>query len=230
MRSHGKTGIMAGKLGRWWRKASASSAFVSAGTVGGAVALTVPAILLFSHSAAVESALAAAVADPAAIMAARSPGPRAAGALTQTKLRYAGPRAPVERVLGGDRTRPAGAAPAPGPDATTTGALPVVPANAFGDPVAADAPGVFGTSPGLTPVGGVPVSGFVPGVGGGGGGGDGGTGTTPPTTPVDPPVTAVPEPATWLMTIMGFFTIGLGLRRRRAAPAPAAPAPDATAR
>lgn len=33
-------------------------------------------------------------------------------------------------------------------------------------------------------------------------------------TPVTPPVSAVPEPSTWLMTILGFFATGTGLRRR----------------
>jgi hypothetical protein len=32
-----------------------------------------------------------------------------------------------------------------------------------------------------------------------------------------PPVSVVPEPSTWLMTIVGFFAAGIGLRRRRSA-------------
>ena len=231
MRSGGITAILARRLARHgtrfaaWRQAlTAGGTLASVATVGGAAILMVPAIALFSQSAAVESALATAVADPAAILAARSPGMRAPGALTQTKLAYAAPRAPVERVLGQERTRPAGAVPAGAPDTPLVTALPVIPSDAFGDPGAP--PSAFVTAPGLTPVGGVPVTGLTPGSpgggGGGGGGGDPGDGGT------TPPVTAVPEPATWLMTILGFFAIGTGLRRRRSGSATGATAPSAS--
>ncbi|MDP1027834.1 PEP-CTERM sorting domain-containing protein [Sphingomonas sp. KR1UV-12] len=183
--------------------------------IGGVSAAALATIMLFSTSTAVESALASAMADPAAILAARSPGARAPGALTQTKLAYAH-KAPVERALGQERTRPTAATPAGTPVAALPSALPVT-QQALGAPVA-EATDPLVTSPGLVPTTLAPVSG-VTGVGGGGGGntGGGGGGTT---TPVDPPVSAVPEPSTWLMTILGFFTAGLGLRRRRGAPLP----------
>jgi len=39
---------------------------------------------------------------------------------------------------------------------------------------------------------------------------------TPTTTPVVPPISAVPEPGTWLTMLLGFGFIGWQLRRRRA--------------
>ncbi len=38
----------------------------------------------------------------------------------------------------------------------------------------------------------------------------------PPTTPIIPPVSAVPEPATWAMLIIGFFGLGSAIRSKRA--------------
>ncbi len=42
----------------------------------------------------------------------------------------------------------------------------------------------------------------------------------PPTVtpPVIPPVSAVPEPATWAMMIIGFFGLGAAIRSNRARP------------
>lgn len=57
--------------------------------------------------------------------------------------------------------------------------------------------------------------------GGNNGGGDDGSGTPNPAPPPGTdPVTAVPEPATWLSLILGFFGIGAVLRRRNRRPAP----------
>ncbi|MFS0772879.1 PEP-CTERM sorting domain-containing protein [Sphingomonas sp. 1P08PE] len=203
----GRMAAIGYRIGTVFRSTPLGQAAKPIATIGGMSAATVSAILLFSHSAAVESALASAMADPAAILAARSPGARAPGALTQTKLAYA-PKAPVERVLGQERARPT--AVPPGAAAVPLGTpLPVIPADAFGDPLAG-APAPLGGGPGFSPGVGVPVSGFIPGGGGGGGGG----GTTP-VDPGTPPVSAIPEPSTWLMTILGFFAAGMGLRRRR---------------
>jgi hypothetical protein len=44
----------------------------------------------------------------------------------------------------------------------------------------------------------------------------GGPGTGDPTTPVGPPTTAVPEPAAWLILIIGVAIVGGALRRRSA--------------
>lgn len=190
------------------------------GVVGAVALLSVPTILLLGHSAAVESAVAAAIADPASILAARSPGGRAPGALSQSKLiqtkrRYARsglkrPAGPTERVLGQARTRPTDALPLGDAVDPLTGTPLAIPQGAFGD-LAGDGPSLVG--PGTVGFAGTPVTGIGIGGGGGGvgGGGDGGT------TPVVPPVSAVPEPSTWLMTILGFFAAGIGLRRRRPA-------------
>jgi hypothetical protein len=57
---------------------------------------------------------------------------------------------------------------------------------------------------------------------GGGGGGNGGGGTdgggepTPPPPPPPGPVSPIPEPATWLMLMLGLFGIGAALRHRSA--------------
>jgi hypothetical protein len=194
--------------------------------VGAATLVAVPALVFATRGTVVETALAAAIADPASILSARSPGSRGAGALTQTKLkqtklrqtkpRYArsGVRrtpGPTERVLGQARTRPDGALPL-GDAADPILGLPLaVPAGAFSG-LGGD--GTPATGPGTVAFGGVPIT----GIGGGGGGGI----VVPPTNPTQPPVTAVPEPATWMMTILGFFAAGFGLRRRRRSAAVAA--------
>ncbi len=61
----------------------------------------------------------------------------------------------------------------------------------------------------------------------GGGGGSPGTGAPPdagptnppPLPPTAPPVSAVPEPGTWMMMLLGFGFIGFSMRRRRPAEA-----------
>lgn len=59
-------------------------------------------------------------------------------------------------------------------------------------------PGSFAVAP--------PIS-SSPGGGGGGGGSD---------NPAPPSIGAVPEPSTWLLILMGFFSVGFALRRRQA--------------
>lgn len=54
--------------------------------------------------------------------------------------------------------------------------------------------------------------------GGSTGGSTGGDPPAPPPPPGTDPVTAVPEPATWLSLILGFFGIGAVLRRRHRRP------------
>lgn len=200
----------------------------------------VPAGSLASGADAGGRAIAAAIADPMSIFAARSPGKRAAGALTQTKSRAsAGPAGarPTERVLAGVRSRPAAAPAIPalvGPiDGIVPGASPfVLPVNAGGGALGPIGPS--GPVPVFGGVGGTPIvfGGGGPGGGGGsgGGGGGGGTGTTPGTpvvpVPIVPDLSAVPEPAAWLMMIAGFMSIGTVLRFGRRQPRLARLRPD----
>ena len=178
----------------------------------------VPAIDLATGGHHVASFMAA-LADPLSVMAARSPGARPAGALTQSKPN----RGRDERVLAEALTRPLGPTDAPG----QAGIVPVVPGVAAPDVPVADVvpatalPGVTDViadgGPGPVPSGYYPGNGItvVPNVGGGGGGG-GGT-TTPVTTPNTPetPVASVPEPGTWAMMLLGFGAMGAALRTRR---------------
>ncbi len=170
----------------------------------------------FSSSPMGGNAIAAALADPLSVFAARSPGGRAPGALTQTKAsRSKGAERPVElaevfpseRVLSNIRTRqPDEFAPADLPDALFVG------------PVAGPAGGAVPGIDAVTPVvptgnGGIPI--FTPGgIGPVVPGGGGGTGE-PPTEPTTPVTPSVPEPTTWLMMIAGFFAVGYALRSRR---------------
>lgn len=187
-----------------------------------AALLVVGGTYAFSSSPMGGKAIAAALADPLSVFAARSPGGRAPGALTQTKpSRTKGAQRPVElaevfpseRVLSNIRTRqPDEFAPADLPDALFVGPL--------AGPAGGAVPGIDAITPIVpTGTGGVPI--FTPGGIGPivpGGGGGGGTGETPtePTTPVTP---SVPEPTTWLMMIAGFFAVGSALRARRHGPA-----------
>ena len=154
-----------------------------------------------------KAAMMAALADPLSLFTDRSPGGREPGALTQTK----GPRertltqtrerphttpkaaAPVEHVLASVRERPPfvdeGAIPYGQPEG------PITP-----DILPPENPGPF--SPGPSP--------FIPPITGYG---SGGPPVTPPVTP--PGGGGVPEPATWAMLMIGFFSIGTALRRRQ---------------
>lgn len=151
--------------------------------------------------------LLAALADPLSLFAERSPGGRGAGPLLSTKPGLA----PEERVLSEVRERD------PGPGI---------------DPVFGVAPD--GLAPGSDPAAGDPGGGD-PGGGDPFGGGPGGGGpsfgpfaafnpTQPellpfaPGSPPDPGIPAVPEPATWAMLILGFFAVGMAVRRRRQLP------------
>lgn len=148
------------------------------------------------------NALQGASADPAAVLAARSPGARNSTATATSKPPLTA--APTERVLSPVLDRPAAAAP-------RAGNLPASPVEQVlaGLPDAISAPG--GQTPLAPPVPSIPGApgGLVPPPGGGGG---------RPLPPAIPPIAApVPEPATWGLMIMGLAIAGLQLRRRRPA-------------
>lgn len=170
--------------------------------------------------------LMAAFADPLSVLAARSPGARPTGALTQSKPRRDHDR--EERVLSEALTRPLLPTDAPGGGvvpAAPGGVAPDVPvAEVLPDSVVPTGIDTADIGPGPVPTAYFPGSGItvVPGGGfpvvGGGGGGGGGTPDTPTvTTPVTPvtPVASVPEPATWGMLLLGFGIVGRALRLRR---------------
>lgn len=122
-----------------------------------------------------------------------TPFPQAFGAIPQ-------PDAPASTggVPGGLPDGATGIAPAPQGGGT-------LPSDSL--PGGSGAPGGAGSGPG----------GSLPGAGGSLPGGGGGTApvVTTPTTPVTPPVSAVPEPASWAMMILGLAFIGGILRRQR---------------
>ncbi|MBA3897613.1 MAG: PEPxxWA-CTERM sorting domain-containing protein [Sphingomonadaceae bacterium] len=158
---------------------------------------------------------AAALADALSVFADRSPGSRGAGALAQTKLAYANigfspgdvtGLVPSEHVLPNVRFHPSAPPVAAqpvfeAPQFLGEGplAIPLQPIGALASPVS------FAVSGGVGGGG----AGGLPGGGGIGGTTGGGGGILPPG------VSAVPEPATWLMMFAGFCLIGSNLRSQR---------------
>lgn len=146
-----------------------------------------------------------------ALLDQRSPGERTKGELARDKQRFAA--RPQQRALG--KVRPALPAPfvkaltTPVPDAVQE----AVPVAGLTGPLVPDLP--LGPSLVSAPL--VLVGGGGPGGGGGGpGGGGGGPGPGPgPGIEVPPVVTPVPEPATWLTMILGFYILARALRRQR---------------
>lgn len=168
--------------------------------------LLLVAITESDHSAAGEGhkggMLLAALKDPLSLFAERSPGGRGPGALLSTKPGFA----PHERVLSMVREHEPPNFVFPGVDGPVTALAPQSLASVSGgdpgdDPGAGDPggdPAFFtpffpGTQPGYPAV--FPGPALV-------------------TPPSDPIVAAVPEPATWAMMILGFFAVGLAVRRR----------------
>lgn len=185
---------------------------LATGTGAGYVAVDKSGKGLGAGLSAASAAVTAALADPLAMFTDRSPGGRAAGALTQTK----GPR---ERVATNVRHRPPAAKPATPVERVLTSLrerpplFPEVPDFPFGAPAPfvptteIIAPPVVGPGPSIVPPPIIPppvicCSPLPP--------------VPPPVTPPVTPPTAVPEPATWAMLLFGFFTIGAALRRRGA--------------
>ena len=160
-----------------------------------------------------------------AMLGLRSPGERSQGQLADTKAPktpLAGAGGPHERALA--KVRP------PVPSIKLISLTPVAPQGIEGLPAGLLVqPGSIPASGGGDLAGSFPPSGAgpvflgsFPGGSGGGGGGGGGGGSI--VTPETPPVTsAVPEPSSWTLMILGLGAIGASLRRnrrRRALPHP----------
>jgi hypothetical protein len=187
----------AAKRGKRWKRA----------------ALLIPVLLGLSFVAVVEGgypaagkagttkgALFAALADPLSLFADRSPGGRGAGPLLSTKP-------PHERVLSEVRDREPPVEVPPAADNPVFGVPPEGPATSGAPPgddsLTEDSFGGPGSStsyfnpaqPEFLPFSQGPAAPSGPGPGTG--------------------ITAVPEPATWAMLILGFFAVGAAMRRHR---------------
>lgn len=167
-------------------------------------------------------------------LAARSPGARIGGIALKAKTKRGAPlvraaalgraptpasAVPIASVMGAGPEGPLGSAPTA--LETMPGALIAPGAPAI---TALPAPGGIGFVPG--PGGGGVVIGPGPGSGGTPGGGGAIVPTPTPTpsspsaptstpTPTIPPVSAIPEPGTWLMLIAGFGLLGAAMRKQR---------------
>jgi PEP-CTERM motif len=171
------------------------------------VGLLFVAVTGSDHSAAGEGSkrggLLAALKDPLSLFAERSPGGRGPGALLSTKPNFT----PHERVLSMVREHELPDPVFPGVDGPVTAVAPqslasISDADPGDDPGSGDpaigpasfAPFFPGAQPGYPAV--FPGPAFTP------------------APPSDPIVSAVPEPATWAMLILGFFAVGVAVRRR----------------
>jgi hypothetical protein len=144
------------------------------------------------------NAVLAAFADPASIFAERSPGSRGGGALLQTKPGRAPlkPEGPHERVLPLVRERP--------PVSDLAEESPLLPPAPFASSeLARYAP--EGASTDALPGAGSAFPSSILGA-------PTGTDSPPAQSPAPPTPPGVPEPATWLTMIIGFFAIGAALR------------------
>lgn len=148
------------------------------------------------------AAFAAVLRDPLAMLEGRSPGARGEGAMFQSKpgkervaakvldRAPAGPKGPVERVLPVVRERPPEVPMgAPLGDFGPPPALPLIDV----PPQGAPGPLPFPLGDTTTSSGGPPISSTSTGGG---------------------PPPAVPEPATWMMMILGFGMVGSAIRRQ----------------
>lgn len=194
---------------RWRKGLILAGLLIATGTGAGYVVTDKNGNGLGAGISAASAAVTAALADPLSMFTDRSPGGRGAGALTQTKgprervatnVRHrppaAKPATPVERVLTSLRERPPIAADVP--DLPFVGnPTPYVPVSEIVKPP-------IGPGPIIPP--GPPLICCAPGPG---------PGPTPPVIPPVNPPGGVPEPATWAMMIIGFFSVGAAMRRRR---------------
>jgi len=213
----GRVSTRAAALGRTRFSMQKRAVLLSPVAAGLFVSVVATPLLISEGSRA---AFAAAVKDPLSLLAQRSPGERAPGAMHSTKpprIAQAGPVVPRERVLPSVRERAPEISPAAA--AAPEAGLPVVEA-----PVEVAEAGPTPPTPFIAP----PFFGpntIIPGSGPDSGGGNPGPGPGPdpdPGTDPEPPVPAVPEPATWAMLLAGFFATGAAMRRRarRLAPVP----------
>ncbi len=199
---------------RWRKGLILAGLLIATGTGAGYVVTDKNGNGLGAGISAASAAVTAALADPLSMFTDRSPGGRGAGALTQTKgprervatnVRHrppaAKPATPAERVLTSLRERPPIIADVP--ELPFGATPPYVPSTAINNPPTG--PGPFISPPIIIP----PLTN-----GGGSSGGGGGCCTPPVIPPVNPPG-GVPEPATWAMMIIGFFSVGAAMRRRR---------------
>lgn len=165
--------------------------------------------------------LAAALSDPATLIGARSPGARAEGALLQIKKGPARrPDLLAIKGVGHEGTPPKPAAPLVTPLARTVAVAPtevlflpeVLPADVQPGVPLAELPVVANSGTGGFLIGPIGGGGAISG-----GGGSGGIPGPNVSATEMPPAAAVPEPGIWLTLILGFLSIGAGLRRLRLA-------------
>jgi hypothetical protein len=179
-------------------------------------------------SKTIREKIVAALKDPLALFAERSPGARSAGALLSTKHVR-----PNERVLPTIRDRPSPLGILDTPLQDTPPAVVDIPPGAF-VPSPYNLANERVPTPIFTPLfpvpqfeippGGGTPSGGPPGTPPGGPpeetptppGGTPGTPTPPnqPTPPGGPPVITLPEPATWTVMSLGLLALGMAARRR----------------
>jgi hypothetical protein len=147
----------------------------------------------------------AALKDPLSLFAERSPGGRGSGALLSTKPGWkTASTVPEERVLSTEREREPSAGVLPAADIPAFAVSPEYFAASSdlprGDEFAEDQG--FGWPPFSTfyfvPIPGNPEITTWP---------------VPGPTPSSEPIIAVPEPAAWVMMILGFFAVGVAMRR-----------------
>jgi hypothetical protein len=193
-----------------------------------ALALIVPSAIAFAGLSGTHSlpGISAVLADPLSVFSSRSPGARADGALTQSKPRLPPVAESQAPPVPGRPDRPG--TPVAGGKIIYPEQVPLFDTIDPGQPDAVIVPEEVGFVP-VAPTGfggGVPgpsfiIDGIIGGgpIGGGGsiggGGGDGiepTPGVTPTPEPTDP-VSAVPEPQTWAMMLLGFALLGMALRR-----------------
>ena len=182
--------------------------------VGGLLIIALPIGYTASNGSKASRFIAAALADPLAVLEGRSPGVRASGALAQSKPKKKLPTGlakPSERVLANVRSRPT--VPAAVPESGAQSPLTAMPGLFDATPATESVLGSTTDSPTVSNPGSVgggllPITpGLIAG---------GGTPATGPTAdiPTPVPVTPVPEPQTWLMMLIGFMMMGKALRSR----------------
>ena len=143
--------------------------------------------------------------DFLSLMRARSPGDRAEGAQTTKRpVQLAALARPVSKAAPAAAISPPPVAAPPVAMAAPAAVAPVAPAVA-GAPVVSAVPVAAGGFPAAAGLAILPLIPFIDG------GDDDGVSPSVP----QPPTPAIPEPATWMMMILGFGILGSVMRRRR---------------